>query len=102
MSETEQVAQSRVFELYVESLQADRDTADEVLVVHLRYFEEDVAATIKRLADNPRLAVTLVHHLSSVMQEIDTAAGTADALGEQVASARKWALLLPGSTVNEA
>lgn len=95
MSDLADPVSKRVFELYVDSLEAERDVADELLIVHLRFFSEDIATTAERLRGNPRLANELVQQLSSLMQTLDSEAGGVDALNKELASARRWALLIP-------
>lgn len=91
----------RIFELYVDKLTADAEEIGELLLVRLRYFGEDVEQVTKRLAENPGLAVELVHHLSGRMQELDTIVGAAEHGRSTIRSARSVALLLPESAVNE-
>lgn len=89
----------RIFEMYVDELKASSDQIDELLVVRLRYFGEDVQEASKRLSENPALVVELMHHLSSEMQELDTQAGSSEHARTAVAKARSLALLLPETAV---
>lgn len=91
----------RVFELYVDELKASSSEIDELLVVRLRYFGEDVESAAKRLGENPALVVELMHHLSSEMQELDTVAGESAYARKAISRARSLALLLPETGVHD-
>lgn len=91
----------RIFEIYVDELVADQEAVDELLLIRLRYFQEDVSKVIDRLGENPRLVVELVQHLSTRMQELDTSAGESDHAKRAVAKARSLALLLPETAIHD-
>lgn len=92
---SKEMTSKRVFELYIDSLEAERDLADDMLIVRLRYFSEDISSTSERLKENPRLAYSLVQNLSGLMQELDAASGGTEALTRELGTARRWALLIP-------
>lgn len=92
---TEELAFRRIFELHVDELIAESADIDELLLVRLRYFGEDISQVIQRLGENPKLVVELIHHLSTQMQEIDTTAGSAETAQRSLAKVRSMALLLP-------
>lgn len=98
---SESPSPKRLFELFVDSLEAERDIAGDELILHLGFFGEDIAKTAERLKKNPRLAVDLVHQLSSTMQDLDSKAGGVDALTDELGSARRWALVLPENEADE-
>lgn len=96
MSATEkEMAFRRIFELHVSELIAESEDIDELLLVRLRYFGEDINNVINRLAENPRMVVELIHHLSTKMQEIDTTAGESSHAQRSLSKVRSMALLLP-------
>lgn len=96
-----ELRESRIFEIYVDKLVAEAEELDELLIVRLRYFGEDIEAAAKRLSENPRMAFEIVTHLSTSMQKLDAAAGMSDRAQKTVATARSVALVLPESGVNE-
>lgn len=85
----------RLFELYVDQMTGDSQQLDELLIVRLRLFGEDVEKTMERLKTDPALSTELVHQLSAMMQALDSAAGAADEARRSVSEARRWALLFP-------
>lgn len=90
----------RVFELYVDQLRGDSEAMDEMLLVRLRWFSENIKQTADRLSNDPEAAVALVQHLSTFMQELDQQAGATSQARDAVASARRLALLLlPDSSI---
>lgn len=91
----------RIFELYVDQLTGESQELDEVLIVRLKWFSEDVQKVSERLAENPEDALRLVHGLSSLMQRLDSDAGASDRARESVSSARRWALLIPDAKVHQ-
>ena len=91
----------RIFELYVDQLQGDADVADELLLVRLRWFGENVANTIQRLGEDHKSALALVQQLSTLMQQLDAQAGAADQAHASLGRARSWALIIPESTIHE-
>lgn len=90
----------RVFELYVDQLVGESAELDEALIVRLRWFGEDLTTAAKRLSENPNSTLDVVKALSSVMQELDQRAGEVAASREHVASARRWAVLIPETAVH--
>lgn len=90
----------RVFELFVETLEGERDIADEKLLARLRWFGEDVGAAIVRLEQDPRAARPLIHSLGSDLAEIARHTEAVGVMEENVHQARRWALLLPEVSVH--
>jgi hypothetical protein len=73
----------RIFEAYITQLRTNVDNVDHVLVVQLKYFAEDTLKTAERIADDPTLALNLVHSLSSQQGH------------EAVSLAERFALVFP-------
>src|SRR5438093_317052 len=94
------ITAKRVYELYVEDLEGRSAAVDETLVTRLRWFETDLGVAIARIAGDPESVMSVMAGLSRQMQELDARAGESDALHSTLASARRWALLLPDSAVH--
>lgn len=85
----------RVFELYVDQVASEADALDEALIVRLRWFQDDIETASRKINDDPGAIVQVIHGLSTMMQQIDTAAGAAEGARRQIPVARRWALLIP-------
>lgn len=91
----------KVFELFVETLEGERDTADEDLLTRLRWFSEDVSSAAERLSKEPRAAWPLVHTLGDTLLNLARKAEAVAVMEENVHQARRWALLLPEVSIHE-
>ena len=89
------------FGLYDGFLEGERDDVYERLAVRLKWFGEDCVAAAERIRQEPRYGLELIDHLSSVVQELDKIAGSAQAKEEAMRQAMSWRLaaddLLPNS-----
>jgi hypothetical protein len=78
------------FGLYDGFLEGERDDVYERLAVRLKWFGEDCLAAAERIRQEPRYGLDLIDHLSSVVQELDNIAGSAQAKEEAMRQAMSW------------
>lgn len=90
-----------MFTMFVDSLDGELQAVDEQLLARLRYFAQDVNNTADRIRETPGLALTLVHRLSTEVQQLDADAGARMALAKEVSEAKRWALTTPHLKLHE-
>jgi hypothetical protein len=78
------------FGLYDGFLEGERDDVYERLAIRLKWFGEDCVAAAERIRQEPRYGLDLIDHLSSVVQELDKIAGSAQAKEEAMRQAMSW------------
>src|SRR5919197_5251144 len=89
-SEEKERRRRPLFGLYDGFLEGERDDVYERLAVRLKWFGEDCVAAAERIRQEPRYGLDLIDHLSSVVQELDNIAGSAQAKEEAMRQVMSW------------